>query len=320
MIFIFPQPGTITKLASLPVGLCNFACDQGGGYIHIHGGLESNSVISSTYYYYNLSTGVWTTGNSSTYTTAWGRGAYYNNGSYTGFWSEGGTVNGTGTNANSKQGTLFRIGQSNMAYTTSYPSSAYVDDGLFSTDPTLAPNGPLYGCGGYNNSVTIAEAYSVSTQNGSWAAIASMPYSLNGHSSGVYNGNLYVGGGYSNTTNTNQTALNEYNKTNNTWTTVSNAPTATAWVGGCVYKNWFIIAKTTTGNLALMLCNLNTYAWKTKTLSFSNRYGLQIVADYVNHGIHIMGGTTNTSVGSAGWNSSTKITDHYFVNEAWIDS
>lgn len=301
------NPGSITRIGSLPKTLSNFGCDVGGGYIHIHGGSVGNTTYNQTYYYYNLSTHTWTTGANSAATINWNILGYHSGTVY----SEDGYSNGT-----------YRTGYQYTANSTAAPStytSGYLGTTRFEMRMAkVNGTGDLYFMGGYAGSATVADVDHYNWS--SWSKAAAMPMGLNGHVSGSYNGNIIVGVGYNSASNRDRAEVYSYNPSTNTWTQIATAPYTTSWGGGCVYKNLLVIgyAASYTDTHKLMVYNLDTGVWKVKNTGLSCRFSNETVPDTTNNGVWILGGMVGSGPGAANQETVARYNDMYFVNEAYL--
>lgn len=299
---VLEGPLNYTSLfATAPNALSNIQAGINNDSLHVFGGYKANSAMSQVYSRLALATKTWAnSGNIAS--LAFGGGVFCN-----GFFYAGAGSNGSYTNA------FWKINPDTYAATNlaNMPTPLVAQSRFASIDGTT-----INVVGGYDvaSSKTSAKHYKYDTVANTWTPLADLPISVNGHYVGVYGGKLYVGGGYNETAGT-TADIREYDPATNTWTVIGTAPAGSSWTGGCVYRNYFVMAVNKDGQVVLHLFNLVTKTWSKMKTWISQRWQFEMVAD--KNGVYIIGGVNSAGVGSGTWATAARYTDVFLVSDAY---
>lgn len=288
----------VELFGTLPAAVANFQAGIGSNRLHVFAGQTTGPTHRQIYSRLNKDTKVWAN-SANIAALSWGGGCYCGDSFYA----------GGGTNATAYTNAFWKLNPdtgagSNLA---NIPGALRGQAKFVAISPTV-----LHMVGGYEISAgkTSALHYKYDTTTNVWTLLAPLPLSLNGHSAGAYNGKLYVMGGYNETAG-NSGDVREYDPVNNTWTVIGTAPVNSSWVGGCVYKNYIIMAIVQNGMIALQIFDLVTKKWTRNETGISQRWALEMVAD--DSGVYIMGGVNSNTVGSGTWYTAARYTDIYRI-------
>lgn len=287
--------------ATAPNALSNMQAGINNDSLHVFGGYKASSAMSQVYSRLALATKTWAnSGNIAS--LAFGSGVFCNGSFYAGAGS-----NGSYTNA------FWKINPDTYAATNlaNMPSPLVAQSRFVSLDGTT-----INVVGGYDiaTSKTSAKHYKYDTVANTWTPLADLPISVNGHYAGAYGGKLYVGGGYNETAGT-TADIREYDPATNTWTVIGTAPVISSWVGGCVYRNYFVMAIIEDAQVSLQLFNLVTKTWSKFKTGISQRRQFEMVAD--KNGVYIIGGVNSANVGNGTWTTAARYTDVFLVSDAY---
>lgn len=288
----------VELFGTLPAAVANFQAGIGSNRLHAFAGQTTGPGNRQVYSRLNKDTKAWAnSGNIAA--LSWGGGCYCGDSFYA----------GAGTDASAYTNAFWKLNPdtgagSNLA---NIPGALRGQAKFVAISPTV-----LHMVGGYEISAgkTSALHYKYDTTTNVWTLLAPLPLSLNGHSAGAYNGKLYVMGGYNETAG-NSGDVREYDPATDTWTVIGTAPVNSSWVGGCVYKNYIIMAIVQNGMIALQIFDLVTKKWTRNETGISQRWALEMVAD--DSGVYIMGGVNSNTVDSGTWYTAARYTDIYRI-------
>lgn len=302
--YIGPDEGSadiltnVELFGTLPAAVANFQAGIGSNRIHVFAGQTSGPTHRQVYSRLTKDTKTWAN-SANIAALSWGGGCYCGDSFYA----------GGGTNATAYTNAFWKLNPdtgagSNLA---NIPGALRGQAKFVAISPTV-----LHMVGGYEISAgkTSALHYKYDTAANTWTLLAPLPLSLNGHSAGAYNGKLYVMGGYNETAG-NSGDVREYDPTTNTWTVIGTAPINSSWVGGCVYKNYVIMAIVQNGLVVLQIFDVITKKWFRNETGISQRWAMEMVAD--DSGVYILGGVNSNTVGSGTWYTATRYADVYRV-------
>ncbi len=189
---------------------------------------------------------------------------------------------------------------------------------------SVAYNGYMYVMGGYSGSSDLNTVYyaSINTSTGAlgtWTAATNLPSTMRGHSAVVYNGYMYVVGGYysSGSTYLNSVYYTPINTSDGSlggsWTSTSTFSTIRAWQGTVTYNGYmYILGGQTTGDTYLdnvqyapINANGSLGTWQNTTVLTQVDSGLASVA--YNGYIYVIGGDWSNNVQYAPINANGTI-------------
>lgn len=312
---------SIDLFGTLPVPLSIFASSIGDGFLHIYGGQKGNNTYNASYFYQNLLTKQWGTGATTSPANYFASGFYINRPTEgKRFYTEGGWNIGSGVNGASWWfgATGATSGGSGNAYTTG-------DTPYRTEKKMLCPdNENVYMVAGYDGTNTISKFSKFQFSTGLHTVLAPVPKAVNGHTVGWYNGKLYCAAGYSSQAPAGDTtAVYQYDPGANTWKKITDAPAATSWTGGCIYKNLLVLPMTTNVSngsfFNIAIYNLDTGVWRVKSSGLVAHVGAEYVPDpLINKGVFILGGIQGNYVGGTNWEANARFNTQYLINEDWL--
>jgi len=283
-------PG-LEKVMDMPVALSNLAAGASGVSLWTYGG-QGVSALSGDRYRFDLEKYTSIKGTYGVY--GWGGSCWLS-----GLWMLGGT---DGTYKN----TLYKLDTSSgsrSATGKALPGPVRGQVAMATID-----NYNFHAVGGIDTTTgkTTALHYRYRIVLDYWTQLADLPQPMTGHSAGCYNGKFYVGGGWNETAG-NLAEIYEYTPSTNSWAEITKCPAKTAWVGGGIFKNFFVLGANENGRLVLHVYDIDAQKWGRVYTTAPARWGAMFAPETAS--MLIVGGCANGNVGTDEYLAAPRFTD-----------